>query len=176
MVNFFYLDFLSQIKKTGTKNTREWYDFHVCDRHFWTETIAQDNNRPLISKSKKNCLFFIKLLSENQKEAFRTPYLERTADTTGVIRITVAQSYLKEVDCHPRRGRRWSHIITLSPSTRQHSTLRKHLPTLNTLNSAMVGELFFPGSVETEEALRSVRLLLGIGLWRQESETKILCM
>ena len=40
------------------------------------------------------CLFCIKLLSENQKEAFRTPYLERTAEATGVIRTTVAQPYL----------------------------------------------------------------------------------
>ena len=40
-----------------------------------------------------NSLFCIKLLSENQKEAFRTPYLERTAEATGVIRTTVAQSY-----------------------------------------------------------------------------------
>ena len=32
-------------------------------------------------------------LYENQKEAFRTPYLERTAEATGVIRTTVAQSY-----------------------------------------------------------------------------------
>ena len=54
-----------------------------------------------------------------------------------------------------RRGQRGSHIITLSPSTRQQSditrfyTVRKHLPTLNTLNSALVGDLSFPGSVET---------------------------
>ena len=40
-----------------------------------------------------NCLFCIKLLSENQKEAFRTPYLERTTEATGVIKTTVAQSY-----------------------------------------------------------------------------------
>ena len=40
-----------------------------------------------------HCLFCIKLLSETQKEAFRTPYLERTAEATGVIRTTVAQSY-----------------------------------------------------------------------------------
>ena len=58
---------------------------------------------------------------------------------------------LKEVDCHPQRGRRESHIITLSPTTRQQSelTVGKHLPTLNTLNSAVVGDLSFPGSVET---------------------------
>ena len=43
----------------------------------------------------------------------------------------------------------------LSPSTRQQSditrfyTVRKHLPTLNTLNSALVGDLSFPGCVET---------------------------
>ena len=39
------------------------------------------------------CLFCIKLLSENKKEAFRTPYLEKTAEATGVIRTTVAQSF-----------------------------------------------------------------------------------
>ena len=50
----------------------------------------------------------------------------------------------------------------LSPSTRQQSditrfyTVRKHLPTLNTLNSALVGDLSFLGCVETEEALWSV--------------------
>ena len=77
---------------------------------------------------------------------------------------------MKEVDYHPRRGRRESHIITLSPSTGQQSditrfyTVRKHLPSLNTLNSALVGDLSFPGSVETEEALWSVSLLLEIGL------------
>ena len=40
-----------------------------------------------------NCLFCIELLSEDQKEAFRTPYLERTAEATGLIRTTLAQSY-----------------------------------------------------------------------------------
>ena len=59
---------------------------------FLTETMASDNNRPLISKSKQ-IVYSIKLLSENQKEAFRTPFLERTAEATGVIRTTVAQSY-----------------------------------------------------------------------------------
>ena len=90
----------------------------------------------------------------------------------------------KEVDCHPRRGQRESHIINmLSPSTRQQSditrffTVRKHLPTLNTLNSALVGDLSFPASVETEIALWSVSLLLELGLCRQKSyfeETEIL--
>ena len=43
-----------------------------------------------------SCLFCIKLLSENQKElkeAFRDPYLERTAEATSAIRTTVAQWY-----------------------------------------------------------------------------------
>ena len=114
-------------------------------------------------KKQTNCLFYINLLSENQKEAFLTPYLERTAEAMGVIRTTIIHCSvvsdvrsLKEVDCHPRRGRRGSHIIiTLSPSTRQQSditrfyTVRKHLPTLNTLNSALVGDMPFSGSVET---------------------------
>ena len=58
-----------------------------------------------------NCLFCIKLLSENREKAFRTPYLERTAEATGVIRTSVALRSLKEVVCHPRRGRRESNII-----------------------------------------------------------------
>ena len=48
---------------------------------------------PFQFQKQTNCLFYIKLLSENQKEAFQTPYLERTAEATGVIRTTVAQSY-----------------------------------------------------------------------------------
>ena len=45
-------------------------------------------------------------------------------------------------------------------------TVGKHLPTLNTLNSALVGDRSFPGSVEpdSEEALLSVSLLLETGL------------
>ena len=48
---------------------------------------------PFQFQKQTDCLFCIKLLSENQKEAFRTPYLERTAEATGVIRTNVAQSY-----------------------------------------------------------------------------------
>ena len=44
-------------------------------------------------KKQTNCLFCIKLLSENQKEAFRTQYMERPAEATGVIRTTFAKSY-----------------------------------------------------------------------------------
>ena len=46
-------------------------------------------------------------------------------------------------------------MITLSPSARQQPdmtrfyTVTKLLPTLNTLNSALVGDLSFPESVET---------------------------
>ena len=57
-------------------------------------------------------------------------------------------------------GRRGSHIITSSHSTRQQSditrfyTVRKHLSTLITLNSALVGDLSFPGKCgDSEEAL-----------------------
>ena len=46
-------------------------------------------------------LFFIRVLSENKKEAFRAPYLEKTAETTGVIRTTVARIRLEKSE----RGR-----------------------------------------------------------------------
>ena len=38
-----------------------------------------------------NCLFCIRVLSENQKETFRTPIFQRKAEATGVIIITVAR-------------------------------------------------------------------------------------
>ena len=47
-----------------------------------------------------NGLFCIRVLSENQKAAFRAPYLEKAAEATGVIRTTVFVSdgrNLKEV-------------------------------------------------------------------------------
>ena len=61
--------------------------------HFWTETIASDNNRLLNSKSKQ-IVYSVSLLSENQKEAFRTPYLERRAEARGVIR-TMLLSHIR---------------------------------------------------------------------------------
>ena len=88
--NFFYLRSFSLNKKQG------WHEEHkrmirfscvrqnVSSRHFWTETMASDNNRPLNSKSEQivysvsSC--FLKIL-------------ERAAEATGVIRTTVAQSY-----------------------------------------------------------------------------------
>ena len=48
---------------------------------------------PSLFQKQTDCLFCIMLLSENKKEPCRTPYLERTAEATGVIRTTVAQLY-----------------------------------------------------------------------------------
>ena len=94
------------------------------------------------------------MLSENKKEAFRAPYLEKTAEATGVIRLTVASIRLEKSE----RGRfvipdgseeGAMYKSTLSLSTRQQSDItkfshvRKQLPTLNTLNS-------FPGRVGTQ--------------------------
>ena len=46
-------------------------------------------------------LFFIRVMSENKKEPFRAPYLEKTAEATGVIRTTVARIRLEKSE----RGR-----------------------------------------------------------------------
>ena len=130
----------------------------VSNRPFLDRDDGIRQQPPSQFQKQTNCLFCIRVLSENQKRAFRTPKLERTAEATGVIRTTVARTdvgRLKEVDRHSRRGRRGLHIRTLSPSTRQQSdlkqfyTLRKQLPTPNTLNSTLLGDLSFPGSVET---------------------------
>ena len=48
-----------------------------------------------------HCLFFIRVLSENKKEAFWAPYLKKTAEATCVIRTTVARIRLEKSE----RGR-----------------------------------------------------------------------
>ena len=125
-----------------------------------------------------NCLFCIRVLSENQNGAFWTPKLKRTAEATGIIRTTVAR--IRRGTSERGRspfptGRRGSHIRTLSPSTRQQSditqfyNLRKQLPTLNTLtrNSTLLRDLSSVISFECgdpEKALGSVSLLLEISV------------
>ena len=52
-------------------------------RAFWTETMASDNIRLLNSKIKE-IVHSVSMLSENKKEASRTPFLERTAEAMGV--------------------------------------------------------------------------------------------
>ena len=65
----------------------------------------------------------------------------------------------------------YNYVESFDKAAIRHSTILHCEETLadSTLNSALVGDLSFPGSVETEEALWSVSLLLEIGLCRQES-------
>ena len=56
--------------------------------------------QPFQFQKQTHGLFCTRALSENQKEAFWAPYLEKTAETTSVIRTTVLVSdvrNLKEV-------------------------------------------------------------------------------
>ena len=118
----------------------------MSSRHFWTETMASDNNRPLNSKSKQivfsvsSCFLKIK----TKHFGLRT--------WKGELKPLPLRSHIRHEKSERGRlssptGRRESHIITLSPWTRQQSditrfcTVRKHFPTLNTLNSALVGDL-----------------------------------
>ena len=61
---------------------------------------------------------------------------------------------LKEVDCHPRRGAKrepYNYVESFDKAAIRHNTMLHCEETLvdSTLKSAMVGELSFPGSVET---------------------------
>ena len=105
-----------------------------------------------------NCLFCIKLLSGNQKEAFRTPYLENTAEATWKIQLKLPlfsrirhEKSEKGKLSSPTGAKREPNIYVESfgKAAIRVYTVRKHLPTLNTLNSALVRDLSFPGSVET---------------------------
>ena len=116
-----------------------------------------------------NGLFCIRVLSENQKEAFRAPFLGKTAEATGVIRTTILESdvrNLKEVALSSPTGAKrepYKYVESFDKAQSditQFYTVRKQLPTLN------------PGWVsvisrecgDPEEALGSVSLLLEIGL------------
>ena len=116
--------------------------------------MALDNNQPLNSKSKQ-----IRVLSENQKEAFRAPYLEKTAEATGVIRTTVLEydvRNLKEVALSCPTGalrEPYKYFESFDKAAIRHNTIlfvRKQFPTLNTLNSTLLGYRSFPRSVETQ--------------------------
>ena len=121
--------------------------------------MASDNNRPLNSKSTQIVYSVSSCFLKIKKKPFRLRTWKGQLKLRVLLELPslsrIRWRSLKEVDCHPRRGRRGSHLITLRPSTIQPSditrfyTVRKHLPTLNTLNSALVGDLSFPGSVET---------------------------
>ena len=66
-----------------------------------------------------------------------------------------SKSKQTQVDLSSPTGAKRESYLYLSPSTKQQSditqcyTVRKQLPTLNTLNSTLVGYLSFPESVET---------------------------
>ena len=121
--------------------------------------MAPVNNRPLNSKS-KHIVFSVSSCFQKIK---KKPFGLRTWKRQLKPRVLLEQPLLTRIRCEKsERGRlssptgaKRSHIITYSPSTRQQSditrfyTVRKHLQTLNTLNSALVGDLSFSGSVET---------------------------
>ena len=118
------------------------------------DDIRQQPPSQFHKQTNTRSIFCIRVLLKIKKEAFRTPYLERTAETTGVSRTTVARircDKSKRGSLSSPTGRRGSRIHTLIPLTRQQSdvtqfyTLWKQLPTLNTLNST----LSFPESVDT---------------------------
>ena len=100
------------------------------------------------------------MLSENRKEASRTSYLERTAEATGVSRDTVARIRREKSETgrlsSQTRAKRWAYryIDSFDKAAIRHKitefyTVWKQLPTLNTPNATLVGDLSFPRSVET---------------------------
>ena len=91
--------------------------------------MTSDNNRPLNFKSKIDGLFCIRVLSENQKEAFRAPYKEKTAQATGVIRTTVLVSdvrNLKEVALASPTGAKresYKYVESFDKAAIRHNTI-----------------------------------------------------
>ena len=131
----------------------------MSNRHFWTETMSSDNNRPLNSKSKQSVYSVSSCFLKIKKKPFGLRTWKGQLKPRVLLELPLLSRIRREKSERGRlsspTGRRGSHIITFSPSTRHQFditrfyTVRKHLPTLNTLNSALVGDLSFPGSVET---------------------------
>ena len=69
------------------------------------------------------------MLSENQKEAFRAPYLEKTAEAIGVIRTTVLVSdvrSLKEVALSSPTGAKrepYKYVESFDKAAIPHNTI-----------------------------------------------------
>ena len=135
--------------------------------------MASDNNNSLNSKSKQivysvsSCFLKIK----------KKPFGLRT--WKGQLKPRV----LLELPLHSRiqrekseRGRLssptgtkrepYNYVVSFDKAAIRHNTILHFEETLadSNLNSALFGDLSFPGSVEIEEALWSVSLLLEIGL------------
>ena len=92
----FYLRFFFILNKKQARRAQENDMIFMCvTKSVKPPVLDRDNGirqqPPSQFQKQTNCLFCIKLLSENQKEAFRAPYLEKTAEATGVIRTTFAR-------------------------------------------------------------------------------------
>ena len=117
--------------------------------------MASDNNRPLNSKSKQIVYSVSSCFLKIKKKLFRLRTWKGQLKPRALVELPLLSRIRREKSERGRlsspTGRRESHIIKLSPSTRQQSditrfyTVRKHLPTVNTLNSALVGICHFPG-------------------------------
>ena len=135
--------------------------------------MASDNNRPLNSKSKQivysvsSCFLKIK----------RKPFGLRTSKGQLKPRVLLELPLLSRIRLEksergrlssPTGAKREPYNYVESMTRQQSDILRfytlRYTCRQNTLNSALVGDLSFPGSVETEEALWSVSLLLEMGL------------
>ena len=117
------------------------------------------DNRPLNSKSKE-IVYLVTGYFLEYREDSRTPYLERTAEATGVCRATVARIRREKSETgrlsSPKRSKRepYKSVDSFDQAAIRHKitefyTVRKQLPTLKTLHSALVADISFPGSVET---------------------------
>ena len=152
----FYLRFFFILNKNQTRRAQEndMIFMYVTSRHFWTETMASDNNRPLNSKIKQIVYSVSSCFLKITKKPFGLRTWKAQLKPQVLLELPLLSRNRREKSARRRLSSptgRESHIITLSPSTRQQSditrfySVRKHLPTLNTLNSALVWDLSFPG-------------------------------
>ena len=115
-----------------------------------------------------NYLFCIKLLYENQKEAFRTQYLERTAEVTGVLELREKSERGKLSSPTGAKREPYYYVESFDKAAIRHNTI---LHCKETLAASKYSEFSLGwGSVisrecgDSGEALWSVSLLYKISL------------
>ena len=122
------------------------------------QTMTSDNNRPLNSKNKQKVYSVSGCCLKIKKKPFGLRTWKGQLKPRVLLELPLLVSdvrNLKEIDLSSPTGAKREPYQSFDKVAIQHNTIlqlytvRKQLPTLNTLNSTLVGDLLFPGSVET---------------------------
>ena len=112
--------------------------------------MASDNNRPLNSKSKQIVYSVSSCFLKIKKKPFGLRTWKGQLKPGVLLELPSERGRLSSPTGAKREPN--NYVESFDKASIRHNTILhcgEHLPTLNTLNSALVGDLSFPGSVAT---------------------------